>query len=157
MRVIRAEHLGMCFGVRDAVDLARHALREHTVLAPSDGTVLRVQTNPGEVLGPQSRHPALLFAPEKEGKQWRLMIGSGPEGDLDNWTPLANASRDTRLEALDLLPKLVEDMLQRAEKEVTEVKDKTFREDLSGAYLSMAQGVTEPGKLGRAGMIAEEF
>ena len=29
-----------------------------------------------------------------------------------------------------------------------------FREDLSGAYLSMAQGVTEPGRLGRAGMIA---
>ena len=29
-----------------------------------------------------------------------------------------------------------------------------FREDLSGAYLSIAQGVTEPGKLGRAGMIA---
>jgi multidrug resistance efflux pump len=35
------------------------------VLAPSDGTVLRVQTNPGEVLGPQSRQPALLFAPDK--------------------------------------------------------------------------------------------
>jgi hypothetical protein len=29
-----------------------------------------------------------------------------------------------------------------------------FREDLSGAYLSIAQGVTEPGRLGRAGMIA---
>lgn len=29
-----------------------------------------------------------------------------------------------------------------------------FREDLTGAYLSMAQGVTEPGRLGRTGMIA---
>lgn len=29
-----------------------------------------------------------------------------------------------------------------------------FREDLSAAYLTMAQGVTEPGKLGRAGMVA---
>jgi hypothetical protein len=29
-----------------------------------------------------------------------------------------------------------------------------FREDLSGAYLTLAQGVTEPGKLGRAGMVA---
>jgi hypothetical protein len=29
-----------------------------------------------------------------------------------------------------------------------------FREDLSGAYLTLAQGVTEPGKLGRAAMVA---
>jgi 5-methylcytosine-specific restriction enzyme B len=29
-----------------------------------------------------------------------------------------------------------------------------FREDLSGAYLTLAQGVTEPGRLGRAGMVA---
>jgi hypothetical protein len=29
-----------------------------------------------------------------------------------------------------------------------------FRKDLSGAYLTLAQGVTEPGKLGRAGMVA---
>ena len=28
-----------------------------------------------------------------------------------------------------------------------------FREDLSGAYLTLAQGVTEPGKLGRAAMV----
>lgn len=29
-----------------------------------------------------------------------------------------------------------------------------FREDLSGAYLTLAQGVTEPGRAGRAGMVA---
>jgi len=29
-----------------------------------------------------------------------------------------------------------------------------FREDLSGAYLTLAQGVTEPGKLGRTAMVA---
>jgi hypothetical protein len=66
-----------------------------------------------------------VLAFQKDGKQWRLMIGSGPEGDIDSWTPLTNASRDSRLEAVDLLPKVVQDMLERAEKEVTEVEDKT--------------------------------
>lgn len=55
------------------------------------------------------------------------MIASGPEGDVENFTPLINASRDSRLEALDLLPSLVQDMLERAEKEVAEVEDETER------------------------------
>jgi multidrug resistance efflux pump len=44
---------------------ARHALQEHTVRAPSDGQVLRILTQPGEVLGPQPRQAALLFVPDK--------------------------------------------------------------------------------------------
>src|SRR5205814_611796 len=44
---------------------ARHALREHTLRAPSAGTVLRVLTSSGEALGMQPRQPALLFAPDR--------------------------------------------------------------------------------------------
>src|SRR5439155_22591809 len=44
---------------------ARHALQEHTLRAPSGGTVLRVLTSAGESLGPQPRQPALLLAPDK--------------------------------------------------------------------------------------------
>lgn len=50
---------------RGLLHRARHALREHTLRAPSDGMVLRVLTSPGEALGPQPRQPALLFAPDK--------------------------------------------------------------------------------------------
>src|SRR5207237_10394022 len=35
---------------RALLDRARHALREHTLRAPADGTVLRVLTGPGEGL-----------------------------------------------------------------------------------------------------------
>jgi multidrug resistance efflux pump len=46
-------------------DQARHALREHTLRAPSDGMVLRLLASPGETLGQQARQPVLLFAPDK--------------------------------------------------------------------------------------------
>jgi multidrug resistance efflux pump len=46
-------------------DDARHALKNSELTAPEDGTVLRLQANPGEVFGPQSRQPALLFCPDK--------------------------------------------------------------------------------------------
>jgi len=42
---------------------ARHALRECTLKAPVDGTVLRVPAGRGEVLGPQRRQPAVYFCP----------------------------------------------------------------------------------------------
>jgi multidrug resistance efflux pump len=47
------------------VDRARRTLLDHTLLAPSDGTVLRVLTSSGELTGPQTRQPALLFGPDK--------------------------------------------------------------------------------------------
>jgi multidrug resistance efflux pump len=50
---------------RAQVEQARHALSEHTLRAPSDGTVLRVLTSPGETLSFQSRQAAVLFAPRK--------------------------------------------------------------------------------------------
>lgn len=65
----------------------------------------------------------------REGKVWKLFVESGPSGDPDNTsqTPLTNCSRDTRLEAVDLLPALVENMIETAEREVSEVETKTER------------------------------
>jgi multidrug resistance efflux pump len=42
---------------------AKYALAEHTVVAPTAGMVLRSLISQGEVLGPNPRQPAMLFAP----------------------------------------------------------------------------------------------
>ncbi len=47
------------------LDQARDALQKYTLPHPSAGTVLRVLTSPGEAIGPQTRQPALMFAPDK--------------------------------------------------------------------------------------------
>ncbi len=52
-----------------------------------------------------------------------------------------NSSRDSRLEAVDLFPALVEDMIERAEKEIENVATKTdkvinFIGQLSGGKVS---------------------
>ena len=49
--------------------------------------------------------------------------------DEGNWsyTPLVSASRSTRLAAIEKLPGLVENMIERAEQEITKVADKTER------------------------------
>lgn len=69
----------------------------------------------------------LLFT--KEDKTWRLIVESGYTDDEGNWsyTPLVNANRSTRLAAIEKLPALVENMIERAEAEITEVSDKTDR------------------------------
>src|SRR5262245_37639013 len=48
---------------QNRLDQARHALDECALKAPQDGTVLRVQVGPGDVLTGQPRQPAVLFAP----------------------------------------------------------------------------------------------
>lgn len=45
-------------------DQAQYALDQMKVLAPSDGTVLRVHVNPGEILGPGAQRPAIEFLPK---------------------------------------------------------------------------------------------
>ena len=45
-------------------DLARLALEKTQVVAPEDGTVLRVQVTKGELLGPQPRQAAIQFCPD---------------------------------------------------------------------------------------------
>ncbi len=50
-------------GKRAKVEEARVGVKEYVVTAPSDGTVLRMLTNPGEALGATPRQPAVLFVP----------------------------------------------------------------------------------------------
>jgi multidrug resistance efflux pump len=50
-------------GRRAVLDKAQYALRQCAVTAPADGEVLRVLAQRGDVFGPQSRQPALLFLP----------------------------------------------------------------------------------------------
>jgi multidrug resistance efflux pump len=45
------------------LDQAQHALDECTLKAPQSGSVLRILVSPGEVLSPQSKQAAILFAP----------------------------------------------------------------------------------------------
>lgn len=43
---------------------AEHVVKECTLRAPQAGRVLRIMATPGEMASPQSRQPALLFAPD---------------------------------------------------------------------------------------------
>jgi multidrug resistance efflux pump len=47
------------------VDQARHALAEHSLRAPVDGVIVRVQTSTGATIGPQAPQPAFLLAPDQ--------------------------------------------------------------------------------------------
>ena len=61
MKIIRAEHLGMCFGVRDAIALALETrgsepltilgdlVRNETVLAELRAQGIRIEQNPAEI------------------------------------------------------------------------------------------------------------
>ena len=44
---------------------AQEYLSRHTIVAPADGTVLRVQLSNGQMTGPTQMVPAIWFAPEK--------------------------------------------------------------------------------------------
>ncbi len=62
----------------------------------------------------------------KDQQAWRLTWEYGIEGDDDmDTTPLVNASRATRLEAVDHLPDLVEALIATASKEVEKIRSKT--------------------------------
>lgn len=44
---------------------AEEFLNRHTIVAPSDGTILRVQLTAGQLTGPNQMIPAIWFAPDK--------------------------------------------------------------------------------------------
>ncbi len=50
---------------REQLAMARERLRQHTLLAPEDGVVLRVLVSPGQTLGPTQRQPAFWFQPAR--------------------------------------------------------------------------------------------
>jgi hypothetical protein len=90
------------------------------------GRILLARTVDGESFS-DSYVTNLVFT--KDDGEWRLMVESGYEampGSPQKWsyTPILNTNRSTRLSAVDKLPDLVEDMIKRAESEVTEVEEK---------------------------------
>lgn len=78
----------------------------------------------------------------KVDKQWRLTIETGYDPSEVEVSPLANASREARLAAIELLPELVDALIKQTEHEVVEVaktkaKGDAFLDDL-GAALTMS-------------------
>ena len=75
------------------VDLARFALKECNLLAPADGTVLRVLTHLGEVLGANPTVPAIQFCPQGPKiiraevlQEWAYRVEKGQEVTIEDDT-----------------------------------------------------------------------
>ena len=73
----------------------------------------------------------------KYDKTWRLMVEYTDEfnddGEGGSFEPLLNASRDLRLRAMQVLPDLIEDMMNTAATEIVEVKTAI---DMARAFVS---------------------
>jgi multidrug resistance efflux pump len=75
------------------VDLADYALKECNLLAPADGTVLRVHTHAGEVLGANPTAPAIQFCPTGPKiiraevlQEWAYRVEGGQEVTIEDDT-----------------------------------------------------------------------
>jgi multidrug resistance efflux pump len=75
------------------MEQAAFALKECSLLAPSDGTVLRVLTQPGEVLGIQATAPAIQFCPKGPKiiraevlQEWAYHVAKGQEVTIEDDT-----------------------------------------------------------------------
>jgi hypothetical protein len=75
----------------------------------------------------------------KDGSTWRLLWERGPDGgDAEDWskTPLRDASDETRLRAVALLPALVDRLVAAAEERVSNFKNAAVRADAVAAAIS---------------------
>jgi hypothetical protein len=85
----------------------------------------RVGLSPPPNSIPGLRYRDLVFT--KQDKIWRLLVESGSflgiDPNAEDLTPLRNANRDIRLEAVSRLPALLDDMITTAVKEVAQVED----------------------------------
>lgn len=108
--------------LNDVITEAENAISSLRLGVPGNVLITKGDDDPYG-LGPEFQN--LLFT--KQDRAWRLMVESGYVDDEGNWsyTPLVNASRSTRLAAIEKLPALVEDMVKRAEEEIVEVANKT--------------------------------
>ncbi len=88
-----------------AVDLAKFALKECSLHAPSDGIVLRVLTHVGEVLGGNPTAPAIQFCPKGPKiiraevlQEWAYRVAAGQEVTIEDDT-FAGATWQGRVHA----------------------------------------------------------
>jgi hypothetical protein len=61
----------------------------------------------------------------KDGSTWRLLLESGPYGgDPEDWSqsPLLSTSKETRLRAVERLPALVDQLVEEAERQVSDFR-----------------------------------
>jgi multidrug resistance efflux pump len=75
------------------VDKARFALKECNLVAPCDGTILRVLTQVGEVLGANAMGPAIQFCPKGPKiiraevlQEWAYRVEAGQEVTIEDDT-----------------------------------------------------------------------
>jgi hypothetical protein len=61
----------------------------------------------------------------KEAKSWRLLVETGDASERSEITPLVNASREIRLDAVERFPALVSRLFQVAEEEIHRVQERT--------------------------------
>jgi hypothetical protein len=63
---------------------------------------------------------------QKEGKTWRLMVGSGDAHDDREfqYSPLVTASRWVRLKALEMVPELIEALITETERQAEQIGKK---------------------------------
>jgi hypothetical protein len=73
---------------------------------------------------PGNLHRLLSFG--RFGDNWRLMVSEAldPEGNEYTEKPLLNCARHVRLAAVDLLPDLVQDLVETAERQIAEAEAK---------------------------------
>ncbi|MEO5726076.1 MAG: hypothetical protein ABI134_18375 [Byssovorax sp.] len=68
----------------------------------------------------------------KDASGWRLILESGHEGqDPEDWSesPLLNASKEVRLQAVVRLPALLEQLVETAEAHLTSLKERAAEAD----------------------------
>jgi hypothetical protein len=78
-------------------------------------------------MNPDDPNWAHLLTFGKFSNDWQLLIESGPDGgDREDWsaTPLRNMSRELRLQAVDLIPELIEKLIEEAASQVKAVQAK---------------------------------
>jgi multidrug resistance efflux pump len=75
------------------VEQARLGVLEHDVYAPADGTILRVLTCEGEILGGQPKAPAIQFCPRGERiiraevqQEWAAKVAEGQSAVVEDET-----------------------------------------------------------------------
>jgi len=78
----------------------------------------------------------------KDGATWRLLLESGPDnGDTEDWSlsPLLSTSKEVRLQAVERLPALIDELVEVAEEQVDKFKAAAAKARAIAATISEAR------------------
>lgn len=79
----------------------------------------------------------------KDSTGWRLILESGPDaGEPEDWTesPLLNASKEVRLQAVARLPALLEKLVETAEQHLASLRQRTAEADVFASTVAGRKG-----------------